>query len=62
MGRVSRLKFTGFITACGGVTDAVLVVLKSQAKEAKIPKVRSSRIRKLISPPQPSFERTPYGD
>lgn len=47
---MSRLKSTGFTPACGGVTEGVLVVLNNQTKEAKIPRVRSSRVRKLISP------------
>ena len=55
---MSRLKFTGFITACGGVTEAVLVVLNSQAKEAKIAKVRNSRVLKLMSP-QPHLNVRP---
>lgn len=50
MERTSRLKSTGFTAACGGVTEAVLVVLKNQTKEAKMPRVKSSRVRKLISP------------
>src|ERR1019366_4607814 len=59
MGRMSRLKSTRLTAACGGVTDAVLVVWKSQTKEARIPKVRSSRVLKLIYPPPTIFDVRP---
>ena len=47
---MSRLKSTRFVAVCGGVTEAVLVELKNQTVEARIARVRSSRVRKLISP------------
>jgi hypothetical protein len=50
MERMSRLKSTGFAAVWGGVTEAVLVGKKIQTKEAKIARVRNSRVRKLISP------------
>lgn len=46
---MSRLKSTGFTGACAGGAEEVLTVLKNPT-EAKIPRVRSSRVLKLNSP------------
>jgi len=50
MGRMSRLKSTGFTAVCAGVTEQVLVVFKNQTREAQMPNVRNSRVRKPNSP------------
>jgi hypothetical protein len=52
---------TRFVAVCGGVTESVLAELKNQTVEARILRVRSSRVRKLVSP-NLIMERAPCGN